>query len=96
MPLNFETPQAVVTSYGLPDDDDATKTDMIVVFATFKEKHYMGQKIWGQDPTEYTYVRVSYDGKLIDKATFNVKNSIWKIDRFHFRERWLSLFLRPK
>jgi hypothetical protein len=95
VPLNFETPQAVVTTYGLPADEDATKTDMIVVFATFKEKRYMGPKIWGKDATEYTYVRVSYDGKLLDKATFNVKNSIWKIDDFVFGKDGSVYFFGP-
>lgn len=55
----------------------------------------MGPKIWGKDPTEYTYVRVSYDGKLLDKATFNVKNSIWKIDDFVFGKDGAVYFFGP-
>ncbi len=80
--VNFETPQAIVASYEYPLEDDADKTDMIVVFATFKEKKYFGPNIWGKNATEYTYVRVSYEGKLIDKVTFNSPNSIWRIDDF--------------
>jgi hypothetical protein len=95
VPLNFETPQAVVTTYGIPEEEDATKTDMIAIFATFKEKRYMGPKIWGPDATEYTYVRVSYEGKLLDKATFKVKNSIWKIDDFVFGPDGAVYFFGP-
>lgn len=80
--VNFEVPQALVATYGFPQEEDAVKTDMIAVFATFKEKRYAGPKIWGNDATEYTYVRVSYDGKLLDKITFTSPNSIWRIDDF--------------
>lgn len=82
--VNFETPQAVAAVYGYPSDEDAEKTDMIAVFATFKEKRYMGPKIWGDKATDYTYVRVSYDGKLLDKIQFTSPNSIWRIDDFVF------------
>lgn len=82
LPINFETPQALVATYGYPSEEDLDKTDYIAVFATFKEKRYTGPKIWGKSATEYTYVRVSYDGKLKDRITFNSPNSIWKIDDF--------------
>jgi hypothetical protein len=82
--VNFETPMAVVATYGYPADADADgeKTDMIAVFAPFKEKRYMGPKIWNKSATEYTYVRVSYEGKLLDKGTFESPGSIWRIDDF--------------
>lgn len=80
--LNFETPQAIVESYGFANDDEK-KTDFIVVFAPTKIKNYVGGgKLWSKDPSEYTYVRISYDGKLLDRITFNSPNSIWRIDDF--------------
>ncbi|HMJ70650.1 MAG TPA: hypothetical protein VK508_17220 [Cyclobacteriaceae bacterium] len=81
--VNFETPQALVASYQFPTDEDEKKTDMIAIFATTKIKNYVGGgKLWGENPAEYTYVRVSYEGKLIDRITFNSPNSIWRIDDF--------------
>ncbi|MEJ0057487.1 MAG: hypothetical protein WDN75_18670 [Bacteroidota bacterium] len=82
VPINFETPQALVATYENPQEADAPKRDMIAVFATFKEKRYFGPKIWGNDATEYTYVRVSYDGKLLDRVKFKSPNSLWRIDDF--------------
>lgn len=80
--LNFETPQAIVESYGFSNDDEK-KTDFVLVFAPTKIKNYVGGgKLWSKDPTDYTYVRVSYDGKLIDRISFKAPNSIWRIDEF--------------
>jgi hypothetical protein len=80
--INFETPQAIAATYGFTDDDDRT-TDYVVVFAATKIPRYVGGgKFWGKDPTEYTYVRVSYDGKLIDRIKFNSPGSLWRIDEF--------------
>lgn len=93
--VNFEYPQAVVATYSLPQEEDDTKTDFIAIFATFKEKRYMGPKIWGNDPTEYTYVRVSYEGKQLDRATFNVPNTIWRIDEFTFGPEGEVFFFGP-
>lgn len=93
--VNFEYPQAVVATYNLPQEEDETKTDFIAVFATFKEKRYTGPKIWGNDPTEYTYVRISYEGKQLDRATFNVPNTIWRIDEFTFGPEGEVFFFGP-
>jgi hypothetical protein len=95
--VNFETPMAVVATYGYPTDEEADgeKSDMVVVFAPFKEKRYMGPKIWNQSATEYTYVRVSYDGKLLDKATFQSPGSIWRIDDFVFGKDGAVYFYGP-
>jgi len=93
--VNFETPQALVASYGYPVEEDADKTDMIAVFSPFKEKRYMGPKIWSDNPTEYTYVRVSYDGKLVDKGTFQSPNSIWRIDDFVMAKDGAVYFYGP-
>jgi hypothetical protein len=82
--INFEYPQSVVATFGQPQLEDESKTDYIVVFATHKAKRYTGPKIWGPDATEYTYVRVSYDGKLLNRITFNAPNSIWRIDEVTF------------
>lgn len=80
--VNFETPQAVVATYGYPLEGDVEKTDYIAVFASYKAPRYTGPKIWNKSATEYTYVRVSYDGKLLDRITFQSPGSIWKIDDF--------------
>lgn len=93
--VNFETPQAVVATYGYPLDQDLPRTDMIVVFAPFKEKRYVGPKIWNKSATEYTYVRVSYDGKIKDKVTFTSPNSIWLIDEFVFGKDGEVYFYGP-
>lgn len=95
--VNFETPMAVVATYGYPTDAEADgeKTDMIAVFAPFKEKRYMGPKIWNQSATEYTYVRVSYDGKLLDKGSFQSPGSIWRIDDFVFGKDGAVYFYGP-
>jgi hypothetical protein len=82
--VNFEYPVSLVATYGQPELEDEKKTDFIAVFATHKAKRYVGPKIWGPDATEYTYVRVSYEGKLLDKITFNAPTSIWRIDEFLF------------
>lgn len=82
--VNFEYPQALVYTYSQPQLDDEKRTDFIAIFATHKAKRYVGPKIWGPDATEYTYVRVSYEGKLLDKITFNAPNSIWRIDETLF------------
>ena len=80
--VNFETPQALAGLWGFTNDDEKT-TDFVALFATTKVPRYVGGKnLWGQDPTEYTYVRVSYDGKLIDRITFNSPNSLWRVDEF--------------
>lgn len=93
--VNFESPQALVSTYSLPLEQDVPKTDMIAIFATFKEKRYMGPKIWGPSPTEYTYVRVSYTGKLLDKITFQSPNSIWRIDDYAFGKDGSVFFYGP-
>lgn len=80
--VNFETPQTIAAVYKYPTTDDDPKTDMIVVFAPTKVKGYVGAKPWSKTPNEYTYVRVTYDGKIVDKITFNSPNSIWRIDDF--------------
>jgi hypothetical protein len=81
--VNFEAPQALVATYKYPQEEEDSKTDFVAVFATYKPKRgYVGPKIWGSNAQEYTYVRVSYDGKLKDKITFNSPNSIWRIDDF--------------
>jgi len=82
--VNFEYPVSLVASFGQPELDDETKSDFIAIFATHKAKRYTGPKVFGPDATEYTYVRVSYDGKLLDRLTFNVPNSIWRIDEVLF------------
>ncbi|HZY82855.1 MAG TPA: hypothetical protein VFE50_25215 [Cyclobacteriaceae bacterium] len=81
--VNFETPQALAATYGL-QDEDGNQTDFIAVFATTKIPRYVGGgKLWGEDPTDYTYVRVSYaDGKLVDRISFKSPNSLWRIDEF--------------
>lgn len=80
--VNFETPQAVAGTWSF-QNDEGRQSDYVVVFATTKIPRYVGGgKLWGQDPTEYTYVRVSYDGKLIDRITFKSPNSLWRIDEF--------------
>ncbi|MEI9919693.1 MAG: hypothetical protein WDO14_12950 [Bacteroidota bacterium] len=80
--VNFETPQAIAGTYSFVNDDDK-QTDYVIVFATTKVPRYVGGgKFWGKDPTVYTYVRVSYEGKLIDRITFNSPNSLWRIDEF--------------
>lgn len=80
--VNFETPHAVAAVYGYPTLDTDAKTDMIVVFAPMKIKNYVGPKISALKPNEYTYVRVSYEGKLLERITFTSPNSIWFIDDF--------------
>jgi len=80
--VNFETPQIVIANWAFQNESD-NQSDYVAVFATTKVKNFVGGKnLWGQDPTEYTYVRVSYDGKLIDRIKFNSPNSIWRIDEF--------------
>jgi len=80
--VNFETPQSIAAVYGYPTTDDDPKSDMIVIFAPTKVKNYVGPKIWSKTATEYTYVRVSYEGKLLDKISFTSPNSVWRIDDF--------------
>lgn len=80
--VNFETPQQVAAVYGYPNTEDDPKSDMIAIFAPHKAKNYVGPKIWSPTANEYTYVRVSYDGKLLDKVSFTAPNSIWRIDDF--------------
>lgn len=82
--VNFEYPQSLVFAFGQPQLEDEKKTDYIAIFATHKARNYTGPKIWGPDPTEYTYVRVSYEGKLLNQIKFNVPNSIWRIDEVAF------------
>lgn len=80
--VNFETPQSLAGLWGFVNDDEK-QTDFVALFATTKVPRYVGGKnLWGKDPTEYTYVRVSYDGKLIDRITFNSPNSLWRVDEF--------------
>lgn len=80
--VEFDTPHGIVATYGYPLEADEDKTDMIVVFAPFKERRYMGPRIWNNTATDYTYVRVSYDGKIRDKVTFQSPGSLWRIDDF--------------
>lgn len=81
IPLNFETPQSLVSYWSFWNEDK--QSDFVAVFAPTKIKNYVGgKKFWNEDPTEYTYVRVSYDGKLIDRITFKSPNSLWRIDEF--------------
>jgi hypothetical protein len=81
--VNFETPQALVATYGYPLEEDEARTDFVAVFATYKPRRgYVGPKIWGNSGQEYTYVRVGYDGKLKDKVTFTSPNTIWRVDDF--------------
>jgi hypothetical protein len=93
--LNFETPQSVVATYGYPTTEDDPKSDMIVIFAPTKVKNYVGPKIWNKSQTEYTYVRVSYEGKLLDKISFTSPNSIWRVDDFVLRADGSVYFYGP-
>lgn len=94
--LNFETPQSLVTIYGYPNPATGEEpTDLIAVFAPFKEKNYVGKKIWSESTTEFTYVRVSYDGKIVDKATFQSPSSIWRIDDMLITEDGAVYFYGP-
>ena len=93
--INFETPQAVVKTFGYPEDGSDDKTDMIIVFAPTKMKGYVGPRIWSKTPNEYTYVRVSYDGKLVDKITFQSPGSIWRIDDFMLSKDGAVYFYGP-
>lgn len=80
--VNFQAPQGLVATYNWPVGEEEAPTDLIAIFANTKIPRYMGPKIWGESAQEYTYVRVSYEGKLIDKITFTSPNSIWRIDDF--------------
>lgn len=93
--VNFETPQAVAAVYGYPTTDDDPKTDMIVVFAPTKVKNNVGPKIWSKTPNEYTYVRVTYEGKVVDKVSFTSPNSIWRIDDFVLAKDGAVYFYGP-
>lgn len=93
--VNFESPQALVEIFGYPTDDDEDRSDLIAIFAPFKGKGYVGPKIWGKTPNEYTYVRLSYDGKIKDKITFNSPGSIWRIDDFVFGKDGAVYFYGP-
>lgn len=80
--VNFETPQSLVATWGFLNDEEK-QSDFVAVFATTKVPRYVGGgKLWGEDPADYTYVRVSYDGKLIDRIPFKSPNSLWRIDEF--------------
>lgn len=93
--VNFETPQALVATYNYPQEEEAEKTDFIAVFAATKVKGYVGPKIWSESAQEYTYVRVSYDGKLKDKVAFTSPNSIWRIDDFMMAKDGAVYFYGP-
>ena len=93
--VNFETPQSIAAVYGYPNTDDDPKSDMIAIFAPTKAKNYIGPKIWNPSATEYTYVRVSYEGKLLDRITFNSPNSLWRIDDFIMAEDGSVYFYGP-
>jgi len=80
--VNFETPQALAGTWSFLNDD-GKQSDFVAVFAPTKIKNFVGGgKFWSKDPSEYTYVRVSYDGKLIDRITFKSPGSLWRIDEF--------------
>jgi hypothetical protein len=80
--VNFETPQALAGLWSFQDENEK-QSDFIALFATTKVPRYVGGgKLWGEDPTDYTYVRVSYDGKLLDRITFKSPNSLWRVDQF--------------
>lgn len=93
--VNFETPQSIVASYSYPIEDEAEKTDYIVVFAGTKVKRYMGPMSWSKSAQEYTYVRVGYDGKLKDKISFTSPNSIWRVDDFMIAKDGAVYFYGP-
>jgi hypothetical protein len=81
IPVFFPTIQSVIGVQGFPTTEDDPKSDMIVIFAPTKTRGGPDE-IYSKSATEFTYVRVSYEGKLIDKITFNSPNSIWRIDDF--------------
>ena len=93
--INFDTPQAVAAVYGYPESADEQKQGMIVVFAPFKEKRYAGPKIWSGTTNDYTFVHVSYDGKLKDRVAFKSPNSIWRVDDFVMADDGSVYFYGP-
>jgi len=63
---------------GAMEEDEEETGDWIIIFAPMAGQGY---KKWaGDDPTEYTYVRIGRDGKIKDRIDFKSKAHTWKID----------------
>ena len=74
--INFDQPQSIVGISTADNDEDANaEDDILLLFAPMGGK---GMKNMSDpDPTNYTYVRLSYDGKVKERIAVKSKTGIF-------------------
>lgn len=92
--LDFEHPQNVIFSAPLADEmteelsNDDSPRDWIVVFAPSGQY----KKDLDPKPTNYTYVRLSTKGKIIEKFNFNSPSNGWRIQGAYEKDGSVFLY----
>jgi hypothetical protein len=77
--LNFDYPQYVVSASIDNESDNDSQDDYLFLFAPVT---VAGKKAADPDPTNYTFVRVSYDGTVKEKIPFKSKAGIFNGNMF--------------
>jgi len=75
--LNFPSPQCLVYSGGVSGSDPNGDNDGIFIFAPYGGQGY--GKIADPSPTNYTYVRVTPGGKILERFNFKSDCNYWAI-----------------
>ncbi len=70
-------------------DEDLYTGDYVIVFAPLKQP---GIKNSDPNPKNYTYVRISPEGKVVEKVVFETKAAKWKIEGVYVDNSGVTLY----
>ncbi len=89
--LNFPHPQWIIFHgrFAGNNTDDEYNGDYAVVFAPHD---MMGVKNVDPNPTQYTYVRISPEGKIVEKVSFETKATKWMIGGIYEKDGITTIY----
>jgi hypothetical protein len=88
--LNFPNPQWMIYNGRFETDtDESYNGDFVAVFAPHD---LMGVKNPDPNPTTYTYVRISPEGKIVEKVPFTTKATRWMIEGIYDKDGVTTIY----
>lgn len=89
--LNFPHPQWIIFHgrFASSSTDEEYNGDYAVVFAPHD---MMGVKNVDPNPTQYTYVRISPEGKIVEKVNFETKATKWMIGGIYEKDGITTIY----
>lgn len=89
-PLNFKHEQWMIFSGRFTNEnDDDYNGDYVVIMAPHD---LMGVKDPDPNPTTYTYIRISPDGKIVEQVPFTTKSTKWQIEGVYEKDGVTTIY----